>query len=143
MLLVLVFGLFSNTYEQLTIREQMNILFIKENKSLINELSEYIQSLDAIAFFSEDTIETEIVIAETRIDLVIIPLKELYNLEMLKYINERFKDTKVVITVDRDNINSEFSTRKVLYPNYEMLHKQLRLFDLKKAIGLGLDYSLN
>jgi len=123
--------------------KNMNILFIKENRSLIGELKEYIHSLDAMAFFADDPIETEIILNQTSIDLVIIPLKALSNLEMLKYINDHFKNTKVVITVDREEHNSKFENRKALYTNYDLLQKQLRLFDLKKAIGSGLDYSPN
>ncbi|MBL4559976.1 MAG: hypothetical protein COC06_02095 [Bacteroidales bacterium] len=123
--------------------EPMNILFIKENRSLIDELKEYIQSLDARAYFADDLIEMEIILNQTAIDLVIIPLKALSNLDMLKYINDSFKETKVVITVDREEPNSKLENRKALYTNYELLQKQLRLFELKKAIGSGLDYSPN
>ncbi|MCT4604418.1 MAG: hypothetical protein N4A59_16130 [Marinifilum sp.] len=121
----------------------MNILFIKENRSLIGELKEYIHSLDAQAYFADDPIETEIILKQTSIDLVIVPLKALSNLDMLKYINDHFKKTKVVITVDREEQNSKIGNRKTLYTNYDLLQKQLRLFDLKKAIGSGLDYSPN
>ncbi|GAB7087239.1 hypothetical protein [Marinifilum fragile] len=121
----------------------MNILFIKENRSLIGELKEYINSLDAQAFFADDPVETEIILNKTSIDLVIIPLKALSNLDMLKYINDHFKKTKVVITVDREEQTSKIGNRKTLYTNYDLLQKQLRLFDLKKAIGSGLDYSPN
>lgn len=121
----------------------MNILFIKENRSLIGELKEYINSLDAQAFFADDPVETEIILNKTPIDLVIIPLKALSNLDMLKYINDHFKKTKVVITVDREEQTSKIGNRKTLYTNYDLLQKQLRLFDLKKAIGSGLDYSPN
>ena len=123
--------------------EPMNILFVKENRSLIDELKEYIQSLDARAYFADDTVEMEIILKQTKIDLVILPLKALSNLDMLKYINDNFKETKVVITVDREEQNSKLENRKALYMNYELLQKQLRLFDLKKAIGSGLDYSPN
>lgn len=119
----------------------MNILFINENRSLINELTEYIHSLDAMAFFADDIFETEIILTQTSIDLVIVPLKALSNLEMLKYINDNFKNTKVVITVDREEQRTR--NRKTLYTNYDLLQKQLRLFGLKKAIGSGLDYSPN
>ncbi|PXX98873.1 hypothetical protein DF185_15980 [Marinifilum breve] len=121
----------------------MNILFIKENRSLIGELKEYIHSLDAQAYFADDPLETEVILNHTSIDLVIIPLKALSNLEMLKYINDNFKKTKVVITVDREEQSSKIGNRKTLYTNYDLLQKQLRLFDLKKAIGSGLDYSPN
>ncbi|MDQ1771557.1 hypothetical protein GQR60_09400 [Labilibaculum sp. A4] len=123
--------------------EPMNILFVKENRSLIDELKEYIQSLDARAYFADDPVEMEIILNQTTIDLVILPLKALSNLDMLKYINDNFKETKVVITVDREEQNSKLENRKALYMNYELLQKQLRLFDLKKAIGSGLDYSPN
>mgnify|MGYP000070513529 FL=1 len=123
--------------------ELMNILFVKENRSLIDELKEYIQSLDARAYFADDPVEMEIILNQTTIDLVILPLKALSNLDMLKYINDNFKETKVVITVDREEQNSKLENRKALYMNYELLQKQLRLFDLKKAIGSGLDYSPN
>ncbi|BAX78530.1 hypothetical protein [Labilibaculum antarcticum] len=123
--------------------EPMNILFVKENRSLIDELKEYIQSLDARAYFADDPIEMEIILNRTKIDLVIIPLKALANLDMLKYINDNFKETKVVITVDRLEKSSKLENRKALYTNYELLQKQLRLFELKKAIGSGLDYSPN
>ncbi len=123
--------------------EPMNILFIKENRSLIDELKEYIQSLDARAYFADDPNEMEIILNHTAIDLVIIPLKALSNMDMLKYINDNFKETKVVITVDREEHNSKLENRKALYTNYELLQKQLRLFELKKAIGSGLDYSPN
>ncbi|MDM8158232.1 hypothetical protein QUH73_00255 [Labilibaculum sp. K2S] len=123
--------------------EPMNILFVKENRSLIDELKEYIQSLDARAYFADDPVEMEIILNQTTIDLVILPLKALSNLDMLKYINDNFKETKVVITVDREDQNSKLENRKALYMNYELLQKQLRLFDLKKAIGSGLDYSPN
>lgn len=121
----------------------MNILFIKENRALIDELKEYIRSLDARAYFADDPIETEIILNKTVIDLVIIPLKALANLDMLKYINDNFRETKVVITVDREEQSSKLENRKALYTNYELLQKQLRLFELKKAIGSGLDYSPN
>jgi len=121
----------------------MNILFIKENRSLIDELKEYIQSLNAMAYFADDPLQTQIILNKTSIDLVIIPLKALSNLEMLKYINDHFKETKVVITVDREEKNSKFESRKTLYTNYDLLQKQLRLFELKKAIGSGLSYSPN
>ncbi|WP_321297033.1 hypothetical protein [Marinifilum fragile] len=121
----------------------MNILFIKENRSLIGELKEYINSLDAQAFFADNPVETEIILNKTSIDLVIIPLKALSDLDMLKYINDHFKKTKVVITVDREEQTSKIGNRKTLYTNYDLLQKQLRLFDLKKAIGSGLDYSPN
>jgi DNA-binding NtrC family response regulator len=123
--------------------EPMNILFIKENRSFIDELKEYIQSLDARAYFADDPNEMEIILNQTAIDLVIIPLKALSNMDMLKYINDNFKETKVVITVDREEHNSKLENRKALYANYELLQKQLRLFELKKAIGSGLDYSPN
>ncbi|PKQ68649.1 hypothetical protein [Labilibaculum manganireducens] len=123
--------------------EPMNILFVKENRSLIDELKEYIQSLDARAYFADDPVEMEIILNQTTIDLVILPLKALSNSDMLKYINDNFKETKVVITVDREEQNSKLENRKALYMNYELLQKQLRLFDLKKAIGSGLDYSPN
>lgn len=123
--------------------ELMNILFIKENRSLIDELKEYIHSLDANAYFAEDPFEMEIILNQTTIDLVIIPLKALSNVDMLKYINDNFKETKVVITVDREEHNSKLENRKALYTNYELLQKQLRLFELKKAIGSGIDYSPN
>ncbi|PKQ64320.1 hypothetical protein BZG02_05750 [Labilibaculum filiforme] len=123
--------------------EAMNILFIKENRSLIDELKEYIQSLDAKAYFADDPVEMEIILNQTKIDLVITPLKALSNVDMLKYINDNFKETKVVITVDREEQNSKLENRKALYKNYELLQKQLRLFELKKAIGSGLDYSPN
>lgn len=123
--------------------EPMNILFVKENRSLIDELKEYIQSLNARAYFADYPIEMEIIINQTAIDLVIIPLKALSNMDMLKYINDNFKETKVVITVDREEQNSKLENRKALYTNYELLQKQLRLFKLKKAIGSGLDYSPN
>lgn len=121
----------------------MNILFIKENRLLIDELKEYIQSLDAKAYFADDPMETEIILNQTTIDLVIIPLKALSNLDMLKYINDHFKETKVVITVDREEYTSKLDNRKALHTNYELLQKQLRIFELKKAIGSGLDYSPN
>ena len=121
----------------------MNILFIKENRLLIDELKEYIQSLDAKAYFADDPNETEIILNKTTIDLVIIPLKALSNLDMLKYINDNFKETKVVITVDREEYTSKLDNRKALHTNYELLQKQLRIFELKKAIGSGLDYSPN
>ncbi|WP_421919854.1 hypothetical protein [Marinifilum sp.] len=121
----------------------MNILFIKENRLLIGELKEYIHSLDACAYFADDQFETELIVTQTSIDLVIIPLKALSNLDLLKYINENFKKTKVVITVDRDEQSTKIRNRKTLYTNYDLLQKQLRLFDLKKAIGSGLDYSPN
>ncbi|MBN2595291.1 hypothetical protein [Labilibaculum sp.] len=123
--------------------EPMNILFVKENRSLIDELKEYIQSLDAKAYFADDTAEMEIILNQTTIDLVIIPLKALSDMDVLKFINDNFKETKVVITVDRDEKSSKLENRKALYMNYELLQKQLRLFDLKKAIGSGLDYSPN
>ncbi|RUT80041.1 hypothetical protein [Ancylomarina longa] len=121
----------------------MNILFINENRSLIDELKEYIHSLDAMAYFADDPFQTQIILNKTSIDLVIIPLKALSNLEMLKYINDHFKETKVVITVDREGKNSKFESHKTLYRNYDLLQKQLRLFELKKAIGSGLSYSPN
>ncbi|MDQ2177107.1 hypothetical protein [Marinifilum sp. D714] len=121
----------------------MNILFIKENRSLIGELKDYIHSLDAQAYFADNPVETEIILNQTSIDLVIVPLKALSNLDMLKYINDHFKKTKVVITVDREEQSSKIGNRKTLYTNYDLLQKQLRLFDLKKAIGSGLDYSPN
>lgn len=123
--------------------EPMNILFVKENRSLIDELKEYIQSLNARAYFADDPIEMEIILNQTAIDLVIIPLKALSNMDMLKYINNNFKETKVVITVDREEQNAKLENRKAHYTNYELLQKQLRLFKLKKAIGSGLDYSPN
>lgn len=121
----------------------MNILFIKENRYLIDELKEYINSLDARAFFADDALETRIILNQNFIDLVIIPLKALSNLDMLKFINDHFKETKVVITVDREEQSSKIENRKALYTNYELLQKQLRLFELKKAIGSGLNYSPN
>lgn len=123
--------------------EPMNILFVKENRSLIDELKEYIQSLNARAYFADDPIEMEIILNEIAIDLVIIPLKALSNMDMLKYINDNFKEIKVVITVDREEQNTKLKNRKTLYTNYELLQKQLRLFELKKAISSGLDYSPN
>lgn len=123
--------------------EPMNILFVKENRSLIDELKEYIQNLEARAFFADDPIEMEIILNQTSIDLVIISLKAMANMDILKYINDNFKETKVVITVDRENHVSRSEHRKALYTNYDLLQKQLRLFQLKKAIGSGLDYSPN
>ncbi|MFA8433446.1 MAG: hypothetical protein ACEPOZ_02920 [Marinifilaceae bacterium] len=121
----------------------MNILFINENKALIDELNDYILSLDAKAFFAENPGETEEILREYVIDLVIIPLKALSNLDMLKYINDHFKETKVVITVDREENVPGWENRKALYTNYDLLQKQLRLFELKKAIGSGIKYSPN
>jgi hypothetical protein len=126
-----------------TSKKRMNILFIKENRSLIGELKEYIHSLDAMAYFADDPIETETILNKISIDLVIIPLKALSNMEMLKYINDHFKNTKVVITVDREEQNDKAENRKTMYTNYDLLQKQLRLFELKKAIGSGLNYSPN
>lgn len=123
--------------------KRMNILFIKENRSLIGELKEYIHSLDAMAYFADDPVETESILSKISIDLVIIPLKALSNLDMLKYINDHFKNTKVVITVDREEQNDKTENRKTMYTNYDLLQKQLRLFELKKAIGSGLNYSPN
>jgi hypothetical protein len=123
--------------------KRMNILFIKENRSLIGELKEYIHSLDAMAYFADDPVETESILSKISIDLVIIPLKALSNLDMLKYINDHFKNTKVVITVDREEHNEKPENRKTMYTNYDLLQKQLRLFELKKAIGSGLNYSPN
>lgn len=55
---------------------------------------------------------------------------------MLKFINDHFKETKVVITVDREEQSSKIENRKALYTNYELLQKQLRLFELKKQLVL-------
>lgn len=121
----------------------MNILFIKENKDLIEELEQYIRGLDAQAFFADSTDETQCILNCYRIDLVIIPLRALSNLDMLRYINDNFKDTKVVITVDRYEKSSSWKSRHGMYTNYDLLQKQLRLFELKKAIGSGMNYSPN
>ncbi|WP_372752085.1 hypothetical protein [Labilibaculum sp.] len=123
--------------------EPMNILFVKENRSLIDELKEYIENLEARAFFADDPTEIEIILNQISIDLVIIPLKAMANIDMLKYINDNFKETKVVITVDREIQISKLEHRKALHTNYELLQKQLRLFELKKAIGSGIYYSPN
>lgn len=123
--------------------EVMNILFIKENKLLMEELREYIHSLDAHAFFADDAPEMLDLLQYHCMDLVIIPLRALSDLEILRFINEKFKETKVVITVDRTPQESDWNNRKALYSNYDLLKKQLRLFELKKAIGSGLDFSPN
>lgn len=121
----------------------MNILFVKENRALIEEIEGYLESYDAQAFFADDSAEIVEILKCHYIDLVIIQLRTLSNLDLLRFINENFKETKVVITIDRVENDLLNDNRQYMYKNYNMLHNQLRLFDLKRAIGSGIKYSPN
>ena len=108
--------------------DEMKILVINDNKSILDELKEFSTGIKADAYFSDNP-ESAIVMLDTySFDIVVLKLKSFPDFGILKYINDYHQEAKVVITADKglDDVISIIQKG-----NYSFWHEPLRLNELK------------
>jgi DNA-binding NtrC family response regulator len=80
----------------------MNILFINSDASMHEEFNEFSDEIHANNFYSDSTEESISVLNEQQIDTVIIKMGKISDASVLKYINDYYKNIKVLISARKD-----------------------------------------
>ena len=108
--------------------QQVNILFINSDPALQSEIVEFTSEFEANNYFSQRTEESIAILNEHDIDIVILKVRKIKDVAILKYINDYYKDTKVVIEANNefDEVISVFNKT-----NYSVLHEPYSLSELK------------
>ncbi len=109
----------------------MNVLVINKNKFQINEMTEFFNRMDS-NFFAAGTFQEALSkIRKNRINAVIIDMNTISDIGIVKYLNDNFKDVKVLLTVE-NNFEEAISVFKE--GKYFLLHNPIKLQELKNII---------
>lgn len=86
----------------------MDILIINEYGFSVDELKDNINKMNARSYYSSSKEQSIILMNNHQIDLVFLYLNSLdiEELEILRYINENYKNTKVIIRADKEMIDA-------------------------------------
>ncbi|MCF6169549.1 MAG: hypothetical protein L3J31_06135 [Bacteroidales bacterium] len=106
----------------------MNILFINSDFAMHEEFNEFSHTIHATNFFSNSTEESIRLLNEQQIDTVIIKINKLSDISVLKYINDYFKNIKVLISARQD-----FAEALTIFNqlNFEKIKNPMGLAELK------------
>jgi DNA-binding NtrC family response regulator len=106
----------------------MNVFFQIQSNSADQEILEYIEGDVGEVFISHSTEESISILSEHKFEKAIISLKNLKDVAILKYLNDYYPNTQVVVIANKtfDDVISVFQKL-----NYSVIHEPLRLSELK------------
>lgn len=106
----------------------MNILFINSDASMHEEFNEFSHEIHANNFYANSTEESIGVLNEQQIDTVIIKIGKIEDVSVLKYINDYYKNIKVLISARKDFEEALTIFRQI---QFEKVNNPMGLADLK------------
>lgn len=109
----------------------MNVLIQIKETSTDREIREFTETKDDQVFISHSTEESIYILSRNIIDKAVISIKGLKDAAILKYINEYYPESEVVVIANKefDDIISIFQKG-----NYSVIHEPLRLSELKQRL---------
>jgi DNA-binding NtrC family response regulator len=110
----------------------MKILFLNTNNFVRNELQECISDIQGEAFFAVTPEEAIAILNTHSIDMFFLELKGISDTGLLKYVNENFKDVRIILTVEGE-IEHAISTIK--NGHFGVLQKPFTLKQLRELLG--------
>ena len=110
----------------------MNVLLINDDRFLKNEMTEFFRDAGMNLFLAESTRQAIHILSKNTINLVIINLNSILAAGLIKYINNNFKDIKVLLTAE-NQIEEAISVFK--NGSYKLLSNPIKLQELKKIIN--------
>jgi DNA-binding NtrC family response regulator len=110
----------------------MNILAIKQNEFQSSEIEEMIENNDSKVFFLETISEALKFIDKNSIDIVLINITSVSDIGFIKYINDNFSNTQILLSTDED---MQEAISVIQTGDFKLLHHPLLLNELKKEIN--------
>jgi DNA-binding NtrC family response regulator len=107
----------------------MNVLAVKKNKFQINELKEFFA--DSILFSAHSNKAAIQKLTENAIDLALISINSTSDFGLVKYINDNFGETKVVLSIQKE---MQDAVSVITKGKYTTVENPLRLKELKNAL---------
>jgi len=109
--------------------DRMNILAVKKNKFQINELTEFFTEHKLISTETDNAAVQ--ILKSKKIELVLISINSHSDFGLVKYINDNFKNTKVVLSIQKE-MQAAFSV--LTGGNYTAVQNPMKLKELKNAL---------
>jgi hypothetical protein len=109
----------------------MNILVQIKESSTDREIREFTEDQNNKVFISHTTAESITVLSNQRIDKAVVSLKNLNDAAILKYLNDYYPKTQIVVIANKalDEVISIFQKS-----NYSVIHEPLKLSELKTKL---------
>ena len=105
---------------------------INDNKYIINEMKECFRNNNSEFYYADSTEYAIKLLSKYKMDKVIIDLNSISTAGLIKYINDNFKDIKVLLTAE-NQIEEAISVFK--NGNYKLLSNPIKLQELKEIIN--------
>lgn len=114
-----------------TTNQNMNVLFQLKEPAFGPEVLEFSEGTGNNVFISHSSEESIRLLAEHTIDKAVISIKNLRDAAILKYLNDYYPTTEVIVLANKsfDEIMSLFQRL-----DYSVIHEPLRLSDLKTKL---------
>ena len=109
----------------------MNMLFVNCEPDIAEEIGDYIWAHKNQAFFARNTEAAIRALNQHEIGFVVLNIYNLRDAAILRYINEHYRETEVLILANQeyDEIISLFKTGR-----YHLMRQPIHLSELKKTI---------
>ena len=119
----------------------MNILFLRPNRFIRNELRECVSDMQGQAYFAASTEEAVTILNAQPIDIFFLELKECTETGLLKYIYEHFKNVRIILTAESGIKDAISIIRKT---HFDVLRKPFALKEVRDILvghreGLKID----
>ncbi len=107
----------------------MNVLIVGMNEYFLKDLEEYFTINDDVPYYADNSRGAIQILSETKIDLVILEFCIFDEVKLVKYINDNYPETQVVLTTSK-KINEMMKIIK--NSEFRVLQHPFRFSELKK-----------
>jgi len=108
---------------------KMNVLIVGMNEYFLKDLEEYFTINDDVPYYADNSRGAIQILSETKIDLVILEFCIFDEVKLVKYINDNYPETQVVLTTSK-KINEMMKIIK--NSEFRVLQHPFRFSELKK-----------
>jgi DNA-binding NtrC family response regulator len=112
---------------------EMKTLIISTNNYFIDEIKDYFSLYNNSLLFAKNKREAFKILNKHTLDYVIVELSSLKELEIIKYINENYQLTNIILIIGK-TFNKQISIIK--NGNFNIIEQPFRLQEFKKYIKL-------
>lgn len=89
----------------------MNILFLKSNEYIQDELQEYLKDMQGNAHFADDIEEAMNMLHSHPFDVAVLNVNRIADIRLLKYIHQYFSNIRIVLVIEK-NVENAISAIK-------------------------------
>ncbi len=107
----------------------MNTIIFSTNKYFTNEIKDFLSLYGDSFYYAKTNKEVIQLLNKLPIDFVIIDTAMYKEFKLIEYINENYKDTKIILTMSKELVDIVSTIKN---GKYDLLSQPFRLSDLRK-----------